>query len=63
MKIREAREGDELAIAEAHVASWKTTYAGLLPKEFLDSLSVENRKKMWAGTLERRLKEPAAIGG
>ena len=30
-----------------HVASWRETYAGILPDEMLSSLSVEERAAMW----------------
>src|SRR5690606_21197711 len=43
---------------EVHVASWRTTYAGLLPAEYLSSLSVEQRKAMWKGQLEEREASP-----
>ncbi|MDF3932922.1 GNAT family N-acetyltransferase [Pseudomonas citronellolis] len=37
--IREAREGDARAIAEAHVQSWQATYHGLLPEAYLQGLA------------------------
>jgi ribosomal protein S18 acetylase RimI-like enzyme len=51
MIIRRATVGDAAAIAEVHVASWRTTYAGLLPDELLRGLSVERRRRMWHRTL------------
>jgi GNAT superfamily N-acetyltransferase len=51
LKIRKARPGDERAIAEVHVASWKTTYAGLIPERFLEGLSVGDRASKWAGAI------------
>ncbi len=49
--IRPAIPADALAIAQAHVASWRTTYKGLVNDEFLQSLSVERRTKSWEETL------------
>jgi ribosomal protein S18 acetylase RimI-like enzyme len=37
-----------------HVASWKETYAGILPDAMLSALSVEGRTEMW----DRILREP-----
>lgn len=45
--IRSATLMDAAAIARVHVASWRSTYDGLLPDEFLDSLSEENYAERW----------------
>ncbi len=58
--VRKAKLGDELGIAEVHVASWKTTYAGLIPNSFLSSLSVEKRAAMWAGAI-REMQETSNL--
>jgi ribosomal protein S18 acetylase RimI-like enzyme len=39
--------GDAAAIARVHVASWRTTYRGLLPDNFLDALSEERYAERW----------------
>lgn len=52
MNYRPATPADIESIAAVHVASWRTTYAGLLPAEFLAGLSVEQRKTMWTRHLE-----------
>src|SRR5437773_2593793 len=36
--VRPAEVEDAAAIAAVHVATWRTTYRGLLPDDFLDSL-------------------------
>jgi ribosomal protein S18 acetylase RimI-like enzyme len=46
--LRDARRGDELAVAEVHVRSWQEAYRGLMPGEFLDALEPGDR----AGTYE-----------
>lgn len=38
--IRRARPADATAMARVHLASWRSTYAGLLPDEVLVGLSV-----------------------
>ncbi|MDQ4108828.1 MAG: GNAT family N-acetyltransferase [Actinomycetota bacterium] len=47
--IRVARPQDARSVAEVHVASWRHTYGGLLPAEYLDRLSVDDREAMWLG--------------
>lgn len=49
--IREADAADAPAIARVHVESWRTTYRGIIPDDFLASLSVERRARFWAETL------------
>jgi L-amino acid N-acyltransferase YncA len=41
--IRPATPEDARAIAEVHVASWRYAYRGLLPDDYLEKLSVEER--------------------
>ncbi|MFE7063395.1 GNAT family N-acetyltransferase [Sutcliffiella sp. NPDC057660] len=52
MIIRLAEKGDEASIAKVHVDSWKTTYKGIIDDSYLESLSYENRKKMWETAIE-----------
>ncbi len=49
--IRPASAADALAIAEIHVESWRTTYQSILPRAYLDALSVPAREEFWAKTL------------
>lgn len=51
VEIRAALPGDARAIAEVHVAVWRSTYAGLMPDEVLQDLSVERRQTMWTDIL------------
>ena len=51
MLIREARAADAAAIARVHVDSWRTTYAGILPSDFLASLSYATREQSWSRVL------------
>ncbi len=39
MNIRKADENDAYDIANIHVKTWKTAYAGIIHKEYLDLLS------------------------
>jgi ribosomal protein S18 acetylase RimI-like enzyme len=45
--IRKATVNDARAIAEVHVKSWQAAYRGLLPEDFLQSLSVDRREEQW----------------
>src|ERR1700686_5241088 len=45
--VRPAVLDDSAAIARVHVASWRTTYQGLLPDDFLSSLSEESYSDRW----------------
>jgi GNAT superfamily N-acetyltransferase len=54
MKIRAAVPEDAAEIGEVHVASLRTSHAGLLPAEFLENLSAEMRASVWSGVLTDR---------
>lgn len=56
--LREAVPADAVALGDVHVASWRETYAGLLPDAMLALLSVEARVAMWASVLG----DPSASG-
>ena len=45
--IRSAKPEDAPAIATVHVTAWKAAYRGIVPDEFLDSLSIEQRSDTW----------------
>lgn len=53
LSYRPAVEADAEGIARVHVASWRTTYAGLIPAETLANLSVERRKAGWEESIRR----------
>src|SRR5205085_8837706 len=50
--IREARIEDAPGIAKVHVDSWRTTYAGIVPAEYLANLSYERREQIWKDILK-----------
>jgi ribosomal protein S18 acetylase RimI-like enzyme len=45
--VRSAALDDAAAIAHVHVDSWRTTYRGLLPDDFLASLSEAHYAERW----------------
>jgi GNAT superfamily N-acetyltransferase len=49
VRIRRATPEDARPVAEMHVASWRHAYAGVLPDEYLDRLSTDEREAMWRG--------------
>ncbi len=49
--VRPAVIDDARAIAEVHVASWRSTYRGIFPDAMLDGLSVKTRESFWRDSL------------
>ena len=47
MTIRPATSEDLRAVAQVHVEAWQQAYLGLVPQQYLDSLSVDAREKAW----------------
>ena len=45
MDIVPADETHADELASLHVKAWKKAYTGIVPKEYLDSLSIKNRKE------------------
>jgi L-amino acid N-acyltransferase YncA len=54
MQIREAKLEDARAIAEVHLASWKTTDPGIIPQEYIDGLRVEDGAARWVARLTEK---------
>ncbi len=52
--IRPAEIDDAPAIARVHVDTWRTTYGGIIPQSYLDTMTVQNRTFVWVRLLERR---------
>ena len=45
--IRRARAEDAAGIAQVHVASWRSTYPGMVPDSYLIGLSTEAYAERW----------------
>jgi ribosomal protein S18 acetylase RimI-like enzyme len=45
--IREAKQDDMLGMATVRVETWRATYRGILPDDFLDHLSHHNLAERW----------------
>lgn len=50
--IRPASIRDAKAIAEIHVAAWQAAYQGLMPGDYLKSMTVEKRQSYWREAIE-----------
>ena len=49
--IREARCEDAEELTRVHIESWRTTYRGLLPDDYLANLNPEPRQRYWRSLL------------
>ena len=47
MIVREAHSADAPAIGQVQVDSWRITYAGIVPADYLASLSYEQQGQVW----------------
>jgi GNAT superfamily N-acetyltransferase len=47
IELREARRGDEPAVADIHVRAWQEAYRGLIRDEFLDALDPDDRARTY----------------
>jgi len=47
LKIREAERSDLLAIAEIHVACWRSAYRGMISDAIIDAVTIEERRSLW----------------
>ena len=57
VEIRLATPNDAQAIATVQVASWRTTYPGIVAQSYIDGLSIPERASAW----ERRLSADASV--
>ncbi|WP_025784438.1 GNAT family N-acetyltransferase [Sporosarcina sp. D27] len=53
MNIRRASLSDAEAIANVHVDSWKSTYKSIIPYEFLQTLSYDQRTDLWIRNISK----------
>lgn len=51
--IRPAVLKDVTGIARVHVDVWRSTYAGIVPDQYLEKLCYENREAMWRSIMEQ----------
>lgn len=53
MEVRPALPEDARRIAEIHVQTWQVAYDGIVPAEYLASLSVERYESMWRDNIAK----------
>lgn len=58
--IRAANPDDAAGIARVHVESWRTTYRGIVPSEYLERMSPERRERFW-GSVIAQADSPALV--
>lgn len=51
MHIKQAEIGHAKGISRVHIDSWKTTYSGIVPQDYLDQLDYESREQQWRKNL------------
>ena len=52
IQVRPAAAGDAKTIAEIHVATWQTAYAGLVPDDYLKGMSVDKKVAHWLDAIK-----------
>lgn len=57
LQIGPAAAEDALGVAQLHVSSWRVAYAGIVPQQYLDSLSIPDREVMWREAIRRGVPE------
>ena len=58
INIRLAEQADAAALAYVHIEVWRTTYAGIVPDEYLAQLSYKQRAAWWHQVLRPRGNKP-----
>lgn len=53
LTIRPAETEDAPAIAKVHVDTWRMAYRGIVPQDYLDTMTVQNRTIGWVRLLQR----------
>lgn len=54
IRVREAREPDVPEIARIHVEAWQTSYAGIIPDDYLVRLTATGQQRQWRTSVRRR---------
>ncbi len=61
MHVRTARPSDAAAMGALVVRAWQAAYRGLMPDDYLDGLTVDDRTDQWTRVLTRELDPPRAV--
>ena len=52
--VRSATAADAPGIARVHVDTWRSSYRGIIPQDFLDALDAAKRAAMWKEEIGRK---------
>ncbi|HZD75451.1 MAG TPA: GNAT family N-acetyltransferase [Acidobacteriaceae bacterium] len=52
--MRSATADDAPGIARVHVDTWRSSYQGIIPQDFLDALDAAKRAAMWKAEIGRK---------
>jgi ribosomal protein S18 acetylase RimI-like enzyme len=52
MNIRQARTEDVITIARVHIDTWRTTFAGIVPQNYLDQFTYAESEEIWTEILQ-----------
>lgn len=63
MQVRKAKVSDAYGVAKVHVDTWLSTYQGIVPDEFLETLTYDHREKAWAAIISKEHVFVAEKGG
>ena len=61
MHVRTARPSDAAAMGALVVRAWQAAYRGLMPDDYLDGLTVDDRTAQWTRILTSELDPPRAV--
>jgi ribosomal protein S18 acetylase RimI-like enzyme len=61
MHVRTARPSDAAVMGALVVRAWRRAYRGLMPDDYLDDLTVDDRTDQWTRVLTSELDAPRAI--
>jgi SAM-dependent methyltransferase len=52
VRIREATIEDAPAVARVHIESWRTTYSGIVPDDYIGKFAHDERERVWRKILD-----------
>lgn len=61
MRIRAASAEDAADIAKVQVLAWRAAYRGVLPSDYLDSIDVRERTRVWQAMLHQQQPEGTTL--
>lgn len=61
LHLRKARLQDSRELARVHVETWRHTYAGMVPDQYLTSLTVDAKAQVWKQWIQRQGQEETIL--